>query len=177
MIIVMFNLSLFGFLAIVHRGLDPGSYNRHFSHDALNLHKLIDELSLKASRCHVVFAEVAFERNVIGFDLLREHLSCVSSLDACLQTAAFAVVFLHLLDLLIETVLEHLDGVYGVSLDVVRESGILIAHFVDVDLESLAFLADHALNPFLVFVSSHELVDCLCHLNFKQIWVHVSEVD
>ena len=78
-IISFFNSSFSGF-TVVNRFLYFILYHCHFCYDSLNLNKLVNKISFKSTRCHIIFANISFEIHIINLNLFRETIILLSHL-------------------------------------------------------------------------------------------------
>ena len=148
----------------MHRRLDLGLHDAHLSHYAVHCHVLVDKVRFEASRCHVVFAEVALEVHVVHGHLLREL--CVLR-----HLLHFAAVLREAFDRLTQLVLEHLDALQRFVQHIVSQSWVVLSQIVNVHTQP-CLPPYHRLYPLLTLRVVQVVLYHLLQLQFVRICCH-----
>jgi len=77
-IIISFFYSPFCCFTVVNRFLYFILYHCHFCHNSLNLNELINKISFKSTRSHIIFTNISFEIYIINLNLFRETIILLS---------------------------------------------------------------------------------------------------
>ena len=77
-IVISFFNSSFCSFTVVNRFLYFILYHCHFCNNSLNLNKLVDKISFKSTRSHIIFANVSFKIYIINLNLFRETIILLS---------------------------------------------------------------------------------------------------
>lgn len=92
----MLDHTLLRLLTIVDTGLDLGFDDRHASNNTLHGHKLIYQVRLETTRCHVIGCKVTFKVHIILLYLGWES-HVVRILNGLLLAATLLLVFFEVL--------------------------------------------------------------------------------
>ena len=163
LVVVVLHVSLLGLLAVVDTGRERRRDDAHLGDDTLHLHVPVQEVGFKCPRGHIVLADVSLKIDVVVSNLGRELGVRLSLLRlACIVLGEGA-------DLVVELLLEHLDGIDGAAGNEGGKLGTKLAHLVDVDVEAFA-LANQVLDSLLHLALAQELV----HLLTQRILLSIS---
>ena len=128
----------------------------------MDLNQLVDKIGFESSGCNVVPADVSLEVHVVGGDLGWELE--IAALRCCLLRVLASIFLLQSGNSLIKNSLKDGDGLDRAANDVLAESGVELAHFINVHMQSGTSSYD-VLDSFSHLSETHQLSSSILHVS------------